>query len=87
MTGVSDAVSSGVPKRLMPLPPPVKPSKRLITEGIDTAIANVASARYRPERRSAGMPNRNPSTPATSAATGIVHTSFTPWSDMRIAVV
>ena len=44
-TGVSDAVSSGVPKRLTPEPPPVNPSKRLITEGIATAIAKVASAR------------------------------------------
>jgi hypothetical protein len=45
VTGVSEAVRSGSPKRLIPLPPPVNPSKRLITAGIDTAIANVASAR------------------------------------------
>ena len=39
------AVSSGRPKRLTPEPPPENSSKRLMTDGIATAIANVASAR------------------------------------------
>ena len=86
-TGVSDAVSSGTPNRLIPVPPPVKPSNRLITAGIETAIANVARARYRPDSRSAGIPKRNPAAPATSPASGIVQMSFTPWSAIRIAVV
>ena len=86
-SGVSDAVSSGMPNRLIPVPPPVKPSKRLITAGMETAIANVARARYSPDSRRAGIPNRKPATPATSPASGIVQMSFTPWSAIRIAVV
>ena len=71
-------MSSGVPKRLIPELPPVSSSNRLTTDGIATAIAKVASARYSPESRSAGRPNASPTSPATSAANGSVQTSFMP---------
>jgi hypothetical protein len=54
---------------------------------METAIANVARARYSPDSRRAGIPNRKPATPATSPARGIVQMSLTPWSAIRIAVV
>ncbi len=61
-----------------------------------TAIANVASARYRPDRRRAGSPKASPTSPATRPAIGSVQTSCTPpeigppncsFPAMRIAVV
>ena len=73
--------------RVIPLEPPVKWSNRFASDGTATAIAKVASARYGPARRSAGMPKRRPAAPATAAATGIVQSSGTPWCPAMIAVV
>ena len=67
--------------------PPVWPDHFLMSDGIDTASANVASARYRPLSRNAGIPNSRPATPATTPATGSVARSFQPWWTMRIALV
>jgi hypothetical protein len=77
-TFVIDPVSSGREKSWMPVPPPVHSAKRFAVDGIATAIANVAKARYRPESRSAGSPKARPTTPATTPAIGIVQTSFIP---------
>ena len=91
-----EPVSSGVPKSWMPDPPPVYSSNRFTVDGMATAIANVARARYRPERRNAGSPNASPTSPATRPAIGSVQRSFIPpdigppncsFPAMRIAVV
>ena len=55
--GDDRAVDSGGSRR-MPWTPPVSFSGRLMRLGVTTASANVASARYSAERRSAGMPSR-----------------------------
>jgi len=65
----------------------VKCANFLAIAGIETARPNVASDRYAPCRRSAGRPNRKPTAPATSPASGIVASSFQPWCATRIAVV
>src|SRR5678809_12714 len=54
----------------MPCTPPVHCSRAwyLRSCGIATPSAKVASARYRPSRRSAGRPKRKPATKHTAAA-------------------
>ena len=58
----------------MPWTPPVSFSRwwYLRSCGRDTPRANVASARYRPSRRSAGSPNRNPAIRQIAPAAGRV---------------
>jgi hypothetical protein len=72
--------------RRIPLLPPVK-LKADASDGMMTASANVASARYTPARRSAGNPNRKPAIPATTPAAGTVSSCGQPWSTDRSAVV
>ena len=57
-----------------PCTPPVQCSNRFSLRicGIATASAKVASARYTPESRSAGNPNRNPKMKQMRPAAGIV---------------
>jgi hypothetical protein len=93
-------VRPSTPNSWIPPPPPVNVSNFLITAGVATAIAKVASARYRPVSRNAGKPKRKPTNPATRPASGIVQRSFMSFentcepslsagseSEMRIAVV
>jgi hypothetical protein len=71
----------------MPVLPPVRPLKRLMTDGTDTASANVERARYAPSRRSAARPISVPKTAQTIAAIGTVQKSGTPACETRIASV
>ncbi len=97
VTSTPSPLSFGRPKRLIPLPPPVRLSAFRRIAGSATPIPKVARARYAPASRVAGRPKRSPATPATIPASGSVQMSRTsdekvwpksssPWSETRIAV-
>src|SRR5579863_9749801 len=63
----------------MPALPPVNVENFSGSCGIDTARANVASARYTPDRRSAGSPTSTPHPNVIANASGKVRIRFVLW--------